>query len=113
MAQQVENLPAVQETQKLQVWSLGQENPLEKERAAHSSILAWKTPRTEKPGVGYSPEGRTELDMTERLSTRTLGKWLLWRTQFFKHSALFWPFIGVLFWNMTHISALRRNYNTV
>ena len=50
MAQQVENLPAVQETQKLQVWSLGQENPLEKERAAHSSILAWKTPRTEKPG---------------------------------------------------------------
>ena len=34
----------MQETQKTQVWSLGQEDPLEKEMATHSSILAWKIP---------------------------------------------------------------------
>ena len=43
----VKNLPAMQETQ---VWSLGQENPLEKEVATHSSILAWKILCTEEPG---------------------------------------------------------------
>ena len=43
----VENLPAKQETQ---VQSLGQEDPLEKEMATHSSILAWEIPRTEEPG---------------------------------------------------------------
>ena len=32
------------------VWSLGQEDPLEKEMAAYSSILAWKIPWTEDPG---------------------------------------------------------------
>ena len=39
--QMVKNLPAVQETR---VWSLGQEDPLEKETAIHSSILAWRIP---------------------------------------------------------------------
>ena len=47
MTQMVKNLPAVQETW---VRSLGQEDPLEKEIATHSSILAWRIPRTEKPG---------------------------------------------------------------
>ena len=42
----VNNLPAVQETQ---VHSLGQEDPLEKEMATHSSILTWRIPRTEEP----------------------------------------------------------------
>ena len=42
----VKNLPAMQETQ---VQSLGQVDPLEKEMATHSSILAWKTPWTEEP----------------------------------------------------------------
>ena len=42
-----ENLPAVQETW---VQSLGQEDPLEEEMATHSGILAWRIPRTEKPG---------------------------------------------------------------
>ena len=32
------------------VWFLGREGPLEKERATHSGILAWKTPWTEEPG---------------------------------------------------------------
>ena len=40
----------MQETQELQVQSLGQEGPLKKEMAIHSSILAWKIPRTEEPG---------------------------------------------------------------
>ena len=43
----VRNLPAVQETQ---VQSLGQEDPLEKEMATHSSILAWRIPWTEGHG---------------------------------------------------------------
>ena len=47
MAQSVKNLPAVQETW---VWSLGQEDPPEKEMVTRSSILAWEIPRTEKPG---------------------------------------------------------------
>ena len=47
VAQSVKNLPAMQETQ---CSSLGGEDPLEKEMATHSSILAWKTPWTEEPG---------------------------------------------------------------
>ena len=39
----------MQETQETQVGSLGQEDPLEEEMATHSSILTWKTPKTEKP----------------------------------------------------------------
>ena len=41
------NLPAMEETR---IRSLGQEDPLEKGMATHSSILAWKIPLTEKPG---------------------------------------------------------------
>ena len=47
MAQMVKNPPAVQETW---VPSLGQEDPLEKGKATHSSILAWRIPQTEEPG---------------------------------------------------------------
>ena len=43
----VKRLPAIWETQ---VQSLCQEDPLEKEMATHSSILAWKIPWTEDPG---------------------------------------------------------------
>ena len=50
MAQWVKNLPAVQETQKMQVRSLGPEDPLEKEMATHSSVLAWEIPWTKAPG---------------------------------------------------------------
>ena len=46
------------------VQSLGQEDPLEKEMAIHSSTIAWKIPWTEEP-VGYSPWGPKELDTTE------------------------------------------------
>ena len=41
VAQMVKHLPVMQETQ---VWSLGREDPLEKEMVTHSSILAWKNP---------------------------------------------------------------------
>ena len=47
MAQMVKNLPALQETQ---VQSLGQEDPLEVGMVTHSSIVAWRIPRTEEPG---------------------------------------------------------------
>ena len=47
VAQIVKNLPAVQETW---VQFLGQEDPLEKGMATHSSILTWRIPWTEEPG---------------------------------------------------------------
>ena len=47
VAQRLKSLPAIQETR---VRSLGQEDPLEKEMATHSSILAWEIPWTEEPG---------------------------------------------------------------
>ena len=47
MAQLVKNLPTMQETQ---VQSLTWEDPLEKEMATHSSILAWESPWKEEPG---------------------------------------------------------------
>ena len=47
VAQTVKHLPAMWETQ---VQSLGQEDPLEKEMATHSSILAWRMPWSEEPG---------------------------------------------------------------
>ena len=46
VAQTAKNLPVMQETR---VLSLGEEDPLEKGMASHSSILAWKIPWTEKP----------------------------------------------------------------
>ena len=51
----VKNLPAKHE---VRVWSLGQEDPLEKEMGTHSSILSWEISWTEEPG------GHKELDMT-------------------------------------------------
>jgi len=60
LAQTVKCLSTMWETR---VWSLGWEDPLEKEMAIHSSTIAWKIPWTEEP----SPWGRKELDTTERL----------------------------------------------
>ena len=64
VAQLVKNLPAVQETW---VQFLGWEDPLEKEMAIHSSILAWRIPWTEEPG-GLQSVGSQESDTTERLN---------------------------------------------
>ena len=53
--------------QETQVQSLSQEDPLEKEMATPSSILAWRIPWTEEPG-GYSPWDHKESDTTETKS---------------------------------------------
>ena len=63
MAQTVKCLPAMWETW---VQSLGGEDPLEKDMATHSSTLAWKI-HGRRRMAGYSPWGRKESDVTERL----------------------------------------------
>ena len=63
MTQLVKNLPAMWETW---VQSLGWEDPLEKGKATHYSILAWRIPWT------YSLWGRKQSEMTERLSLQTM-----------------------------------------
>ena len=70
----VKNSPAMHKTW---VQSLGREDPLEKEMATHSSILAWRIPWMEnlldgeshgrRSLVGYSPRGHKESDTTEQL----------------------------------------------
>ena len=101
----VNNLPAMQESW---VRSLGQENPLEKGMAAHSSILVWRIPWTEEPGKLQSMESQ-ESDTTEQLTHRTflgvsspfgsiMGNSLktLTRNRMLKMSALVWsPFVNI------------------
>ena len=64
---EVKNPPAMQETQ---VWSHGQEEPLEKGIATHSRMLAWGIPWTEEPGGLQFIEVVQELDTTEWLTYR-------------------------------------------
>ena len=70
VAQTVKRLPTMRETQ---VRSLGREDPLEKEVATHSSILAWKIPWTEEPGrltvhgVAKSQTGLSDFTLGRRL----------------------------------------------
>ena len=66
VAQTIKNLPALWE---IQVPSLCQEDPLEKALAAHSSVLAWRIPRTEPAGA--SPWDCKELDVTESMHAHT------------------------------------------
>ena len=63
VAQWVKNLTTVQETQVIQVQSLGWEDPLEEEMATHSSILAWRIPWIEEPDRLQSM-GSLDSDMT-------------------------------------------------
>ena len=58
VVQKVKNLPAMQETW---VQSLGQEDPLEKGMATHSSILAWRIPWTKEPGGLQSMELQSQI----------------------------------------------------
>ena len=62
-AQRLKHLPAMRETW---IRSLGGEDPLEKEMATHSSILAWRIPWMEELG-GLQSTGRKESDTTEQL----------------------------------------------
>ena len=72
VAQMVKDLPVMWETQ---VWSLGREDPLEKRKATHSSILAWRIPWTEEPGrvqsMGLQRAGH---DWVTSTLTATLGR---------------------------------------
>ena len=83
VAQIVKCLPTLQETW---VWSLGQENPLEKEMVIHSSSLAWKIPWIEEPGrlqsVG-SQRVRHNWVTSLSLSMFFLVTWLLQNIFFF------------------------------
>ena len=74
MAQRVKHLPTLLETQ---VGSLGWEDPLEKEMATHSSILAWKIPWTKDPGrLQYMRSQRVRHDLETSLSL-SLFFWLV------------------------------------
>ena len=68
MAQRVKRLAAMLETW---VRSLGREDPLEKETATHSNILAWRIPWIEERG-GLQSLGHKELETTERLAQHFL-----------------------------------------
>ena len=65
VAQAVKNLPAVRETQ---VRSLSQEDPLEKETATHSCILAWEIPWTEEPVGLQSMGSQSQTRLNDSLS---------------------------------------------
>ena len=69
----VKNLPAMQETW---VRSLGWEDPLEKEKATHSSVLAWRIPWTEKPGglqsIGLETVGHDKSNLAHMYTTWNL-----------------------------------------
>ena len=77
MAQTVKNLPTMQETW---VPSLGQENPLEKGMATHSSILAWRIPWKEKPG-GLQSMGSQRVRHNWAANTSHCPKEQEWRTE--------------------------------
>ena len=72
VAQTVQNLPAVWETQ---VQTLSQEDPLERGMAAHPSILAWKIPWTKQP-VRLQSMGSQELDLTKWLTLQFSALWV-------------------------------------
>ena len=76
VAQMVKNLPAMWKTL---VRSLGQEDPLEKKLATHSSILAWRIPWTEEPGGLYIVHGgvksQTQLSTRSHTDSQMLCKW--------------------------------------
>ena len=57
--------PAIQETQETWIWSLGQEDPLEKVMAIHFSILAWET-RGQRSLVGYIESEMAEVNEHEQ-----------------------------------------------
>ena len=69
VAQMVKNVPAMQETW---VRSLSQEDPLEKELATHSSILAWRIQWTEGPGRLVTNESDTAKQQTHTQAVKLL-----------------------------------------
>ena len=86
VAQMVRNLPAMQETR---VWSLGWEDPLEKEMATHCSILAWEIPWMEEPGrlqsMGLQRVGHNWATNTHTCAPGGVGCWLKKKSYCFPH----------------------------
>ena len=80
MGQTVKRLPTMWETQ---VRSLGQEDPLEKEMANHSSTLAWKIPQTEEPGrlqsMGSQRVGHDQATSLSLSFHILIGKRIVWK----------------------------------
>ena len=104
----VKNLPAMRETW---VRSLGQEDPLGKEMATHSSILAWRIPWTQEPGWLYSPWDHEEQDTTQRQRVTYL---VCVQSPAIKHHIGFVETFGALyntdfvvaaFWSLFHLLA--------
>ena len=87
----VKNPPSRQEMEETGVWSLGQEDTLEKEMAPHSSILAWKIPRTEEPS-GLQSMG----------SQRVRHAWTHTHTHTHTHTT----YRYYLFWNFSSVQPL-------
>ena len=98
VAQRLKRLPAMWETW---VWSLGWEDPLEKEMATHSSILALRIPWTEELG-GLQSMGCKESDTTEwlhftSLPSGTLIMWMLVHLMLSQKSLRLFSFPFILF----------------
>ena len=113
VAQTVKQLPVMQETW---VQSLGQEDPLEKEMATHSSILAWKF-HGWRSLIGYSPwvaKSRTQLsNFTGSLEEETgYAQLNLLPLSFFKGSACNWRPCVLLWFNDMHAEVLGRKNKT-
>jgi len=96
------SLPAMQETG---VWSLGQEDPLEKEMATHSSTLAWKIPWMEEP-AGLQPMGSQRVRHDWVTSLHFLWDWnknwpftVLWPLLSFPNLLAYWVhhFLSTIF----------------
>ena len=66
----------MQEAQETWIQSLGQEDPLEKETATHSSILIWEIPWTEEPGRLQSMGSQSQIQLSTILEQTTLSQHL-------------------------------------
>ena len=73
--------------QEIQVRSQGREDPLEKEMATYSSVLAWEIP-FQRSLVSYSPWGCKELDTTEGLIMQAQATFPTWKTSIFQFERL-------------------------
>ena len=99
----VKNLSAVQETQEMWVWSLGQEDPLEEETATHSSILAWKNPMDR--GAWWAAVQRVAKSLTWLVTERACSSWgkhCSWKTQCPSPSAYSSSCLFYRVWNVEH-----------
>ena len=103
MAQMVKHLPTMRETR---IRSLGQEDPLEKEMATHSSTLAWKIPWMEESRRLQSMGSqRVELDMTEWLHFHfyTSFIFIYWVGQKVSLGFSVWKILKQTFWSIQYI----------